>query len=101
MNDKRASLGKYFDGRVITLVLLVAAITILMSMLLPGKFFTASNFSGIFTSLAFDLAIHRTYIWVQQLNKLPRSTSDLHIRGCARPCGTTFCTAGRLASKDV
>ena len=45
--------------------------------------------------------IHRTYIRVQQLNKLPRSTSDLHIRGCARPCGTTFCTAGRFASKDV
>ena len=57
MNDKRASLGKYFDGRVVTLVLLVAAITILMSMLLPGKFFTASNFSGIFTSLAFDLLL--------------------------------------------
>lgn len=40
--------------------------------------------------------IRRTYIRVQQLNKLPRSTSDLHIRGCARSRGTIFCTAGCL-----
>lgn len=57
MGTKRKLLRKVLDGRVVTLLILTAVLTLAMSLLLPGTFLSASNFSGIFTSLTFDLLL--------------------------------------------
>lgn len=57
MRSKRRTLGKVFDGRVVTLILLILVIVAVMALLLRGAFLSSSNFSGIFTSLAFDLLL--------------------------------------------
>jgi ribose transport system permease protein len=45
------------NNRVITLVMINITIVVLMSTIKPVTFFTVSNFSGIFTSLAFDMLL--------------------------------------------
>jgi ribose/xylose/arabinose/galactoside ABC-type transport system permease subunit len=49
--------GLVKHGRVVTLVMINIAIVVMMSILKPATFFTPSNFSGIFTSLAFDMLL--------------------------------------------
>ena len=57
MGTKRKLLRKVLDGRVVTLLILTVVLTLAMTLLLPGTFLSASNFSGIFTSLTFDLLL--------------------------------------------
>ena len=57
MGTKRRTLRRVLDGRVVTLLILTAILIVAMTLLLPGTFLSASNFSGIFTSLTFDLLL--------------------------------------------
>ncbi len=57
MGTKRKTLRRVLDGRVVTLLILTAILIVAMTLLLPGTFLSASNFSGIFTSLTFDLLL--------------------------------------------
>lgn len=57
MGAKHRFLRKVLDGRVVTLLLLTAVMIVAVALLLPGTFLSASNFSGIFTSLSFDLLL--------------------------------------------
>ena len=57
MGTKRKALRRVLDGRVVTLLILTALLNVAMTLLLPGTFLSASNFSGIFTSLTFDLLL--------------------------------------------
>lgn len=57
MGNKSRLLRKLIDGRVVTLLLLTVIMIAAMALLLPGTFLSASNFSGIFTSLSFDLLL--------------------------------------------
>lgn len=45
------------NGRIVTLMMTSIVIVATMSILKPATFFTASNFSGIFTSLSFDMLL--------------------------------------------
>ena len=57
MGTKRKALWRVLDGRVVTLLILTALLNVALTLLLPGTFLSGSNFSGIFTSLTFDLLL--------------------------------------------
>lgn len=57
MDAQKKFLWKIIDGRVLTLLSLNILIIALMALLMPNIFLSSSNFSGIFTSLAFDLLL--------------------------------------------
>jgi ribose transport system permease protein len=54
---RKKKIGTLFNGRVATLVMISIVIIAAMSFAKPGQFFTTSNFSGIFTSLSFDMLL--------------------------------------------
>ena len=57
MEAKQRMRPRILSGRVMTLLLLIVVIVAAMALVLRGTFLSASNFSGIFTSLAFDLLL--------------------------------------------
>lgn len=57
MGEKRGSIKKMLDGRVVTLLLLTVVMIITVALILPGTFLSTSNFTGIFTALSFDLLL--------------------------------------------
>ena len=48
---------RILDGRVVTLAALIVLLVAAMSLILKGAFLSSSNFSGILTSMAFDLLL--------------------------------------------